>query len=65
MKPLKENDLPIEDIDLHEIRMNEVILKRSNDDLISMLSYMSGYAGNSEFFDEAFQSALVYIGDEN
>lgn len=48
----------IEIADLHERRMNEIILKYNDESLASILSYMSGYAGNHEFFEEAFWSAV-------
>lgn len=49
------------DIDYHERRMDEIILKRSNEDLASLLAYMSGHAGNHEFFNEAFWAGVAYI----
>ncbi|WP_342423071.1 hypothetical protein [Paenibacillus sp. FSL E2-0178] len=38
--------------------MNEIILKAKDEDLGSMLAYMSGFAGNNEFFDEVFWNAV-------
>lgn len=42
----------------HERRVNEIILKAKDEDLGSMLAYMSGFAGNNEFFDEVFWNAV-------